>query len=58
MKNYKNWLIFTFVCVFSLTCITLIVTFTPVAFWLPLVFVNNCVVFKILDSLVDENQKK
>jgi hypothetical protein len=57
MQNLKNISIFILACVFALAFYTLMIVYTPVAFWLPLSFVNNCVVFMIFEKFFGKNQK-
>lgn len=53
----KTISIFILACVFALAFYTLMIVYTPVAFWLPLSFVNNCVVFMIFEKFFGKNQK-
>ena len=57
LKMLKNVYIFILACVFALGFYTLMIVYTPVVFWLPLSFVNNCVVFMIFEKFFGKNQK-
>lgn len=57
LKMLKTISIFILACVFALAFYTLMFVYTPIAFWLPLTFVNNCVVFMIFEKFFGKNQK-
>lgn len=53
----KTISIFILACVFALGFYTLMFVYTPIAFWLPLTFVNNCIVFMIFEKFFGKSQK-